>query len=41
MNTPGTSGDATTNWRWKYSPGMLTPETQRRLADLTRSAQRG
>lgn len=41
MNTPGTSGDATTNWRWKYSPGMLTDSIRQRLADLTRSTQRG
>lgn len=41
MNTPGTSGDATTNWRWKYSPGMLTDSVRQRLADLTRSTQRG
>jgi 4-alpha-glucanotransferase len=41
MNTPGTSGDQTTNWRWKFSPGMLTAEIQHRLADLTRSTGRG
>lgn len=40
MNTPGTSGSETTNWRWKYSPGMLTEEIQARLRDLTRSAGR-
>ena len=41
MNTPGTSGDQTTNWRWKFSPGMLTTDAQHRLAELTRSTQRG
>ena len=40
MNTPGTSGEQTTNWRWKFSPGMLTDEAQHRLAELTRSTQR-
>lgn len=40
MNTPGTSGEQTTNWRWKYSPGMLTEGSQQRLAELTRSAGR-
>jgi 4-alpha-glucanotransferase len=40
MNKPGTSGDATTNWLWKFSPGMLTSEVQHRLAELTRSAGR-
>lgn len=40
MNTPGTSGDATTNWQWKYAPGMLTDTVQHRLRDLTRSASR-
>ena len=40
MNTPGTSGPETTNWRWKYSPGMLSNETERRLAELTRAARR-
>lgn len=41
MNTPGTSGEQTTNWRWKYSPGMLTTDLQQRLAELTRTTQRG
>ncbi len=41
MNTPGTSGDQTTNWRWKFSPGMLTDDIQHRLAELTRSTGRG
>lgn len=40
MNTPGTSGDGTSNWRWKYSPGMLTTEIQQRLAHLTRESGR-
>ena len=40
MNTPGTSGDQTTNWRWKYSPGMLTEHSRNRLADLTRHTGR-
>lgn len=41
MNTPGTSGAQTTNWRWKFSPGMLTSDHQQRLADLTRATNRG
>ena len=40
MNTPGTSGDATHNWQWKYAPGMLTDDLRTRLAELTRSAAR-
>lgn len=40
MNTPGTSGEGTSNWRWKYSPGMLTTEIQQRLAHLTRDSGR-
>lgn len=40
MNTPGTSGSQTTNWRWKYSPGMLTDQLSSQLALLTRSTQR-
>jgi 4-alpha-glucanotransferase len=40
MNTPGTSGEHTTNWRWKFSPSMLTDDIQRDLAELTRSAGR-
>lgn len=40
MNTPGTSGEQTINWRWKYSPGMLQEDVQQRLAALTRSANR-
>lgn len=35
MNTPGTSGPQINNWHWKYVPGMLTSETQQRLARLT------
>ncbi len=41
MNTPGTSGEQTTNWRWKFVPGMLTDDVANRLAELTRSTQRG
>lgn len=33
MNAPGTVG--THNWRWKFSPDMLTPEPQQRLRELT------
>jgi 4-alpha-glucanotransferase len=40
MNTPGTSGDDVDNWRWKYSPGMLTGEVQQRLSTLTRDSGR-
>ena len=40
MNTPGTSGPGCDNWRWKYVPGMLTPEVQQRLANLTRDSGR-
>ena len=40
MNTPGTSGPDINNWRWKYVPGMLTTQTQERLANLTREAGR-
>lgn len=40
MNTPGTSGNHTTNWQWKFSPWMLTEDVQRQLAELTRSAGR-
>ncbi|WP_397569567.1 4-alpha-glucanotransferase [Schlesneria sp. T3-172] len=40
MNTPGTSGPGCHNWRWKYSPGLLTREVQERLANLTRSTNR-
>lgn len=40
MNTPGTSGDQSSNWRWKYSPGALTDELRVQLAELTRSVQR-
>ena len=41
MNTPGTSGPETGNWRWKYVPGMLTTDVQRRLANLTQECSRG
>jgi len=41
MNTPGTSGDAYSNWRWKFTPDMLTEAHQRRLRDLTRETGRG
>jgi 4-alpha-glucanotransferase len=40
MNTPGTSGDQTTNWRWKYSPGMLSETAQHRLRELTHASNR-
>ena len=40
MNTPGTSGPDVDNWRWKYVPGMLTTDIQKRLADLTRQSGR-
>jgi 4-alpha-glucanotransferase len=40
MNTPGTSGPELNNWRWKFVPGMLTPEIQQRLAQLTRETGR-
>ena len=40
MNTPGTSGDATTNWKWKLSPGMLTDDLKHRLSELTHSTGR-
>lgn len=40
MNIPGTSGGEVMNWRWKFTPGMLTPEIQRRLAQLTRESGR-
>jgi 4-alpha-glucanotransferase len=35
MNTPGTSGPDVGNWRWKYQPGLLTPDVQERLKYLT------
>lgn len=41
MNTPGTTGDGTNNWRWKFTPGMLTEEPQRRLRVLTQATGRG
>lgn len=41
MNTPGTSGSESNNWRWKYMPGALTDDLRNRLADLTRATQRG
>ena len=40
MNTPGTSGDATANWKWKLSPGMLTDDLKHRLSELTRATGR-
>jgi 4-alpha-glucanotransferase len=40
MNTPGTSGDATTNWKWKLTPGMLTDDLKNRLSELTRATGR-
>lgn len=40
MNTPGTSGDSTTNWRWKFTPEMLTSDHQQRLRELTQAAHR-
>ena len=38
MNTPGTCGPE--NWCWKYIPGMLTSDSQQRLAALTRESGR-
>ncbi len=40
MNTPGTSGIDSNNWRWKFVPGDLTREIQQRLAVLTRDSGR-
>lgn len=40
MNTPGTSGDETTNWKWKLIPGQLTDDLKQHLADLTRTTGR-
>src|SRR6185295_5858708 len=37
MNTPGTAGG---QWRWKLSPGALTPALARRLRGLTAAAGR-
>jgi 4-alpha-glucanotransferase len=41
MNTPGTCDDAIGNWRWKFTPEMLTAEPQRRLRELTKATARG
>jgi 4-alpha-glucanotransferase len=41
MNTPGTSGEGSDNWRWKFTPEMLTDEHQRRLRILTQATGRG
>jgi 4-alpha-glucanotransferase len=35
MNTPGTSGDDSTNWCWKFQPGALTAELAARLREVT------
>lgn len=40
MNTPGTSGDESTNWCWKFQPGALTAELAARLRDVTARKQR-
>ena len=40
MNKPGTSGNTTTNWQWRYSPGMLTDDLKVRVAELTRTSGR-
>jgi 4-alpha-glucanotransferase len=41
MNTPGTSGDQTTNWQWKFTADMLHGDHHERLRELTRSSGRG
>ncbi|MFO7975806.1 MAG: 4-alpha-glucanotransferase, partial [Candidatus Hydrogenedentota bacterium] len=33
MNTPGTSGDH--NWRWRFTPEVLTPQLGQRLYEMT------
>ncbi len=40
MNTPGTCGANIRNWCWKYSPGMLTVNSQQRLKQLTKDSGR-
>ncbi|MBM4076046.1 MAG: 4-alpha-glucanotransferase, partial [Planctomycetes bacterium] len=40
MNTPGTSGDLTTNWQWTFSPERLTDSLMHQLAHVTRQANR-
>ena len=37
MNQPATIGG---NWRWRFRPGMLTPDRAQRLADLCRIYER-
>ncbi len=37
MNTPGTVGH---NWRWRYTPGMLTRARARQLRVLTKASRR-
>jgi 4-alpha-glucanotransferase len=37
MNTPG---QAVGNWRWRLTPGALTPEIGRRLRQLTQMFNR-
>jgi 4-alpha-glucanotransferase len=41
MNTPGTVGNGFANWRWKFTPEMLTDEHQWRLRELTEATGRG
>ncbi len=40
MNTPGTSGEATSNWKWKLTPGLLTDDLQHHLLALNRATGR-
>lgn len=40
MNTPGTCGPENANWRWKYVPGMLSMDVQKRLANVTHETGR-
>jgi 4-alpha-glucanotransferase len=37
MNRPGT---ASGNWRWRLTPGQLTPDVMRRLGELAETYER-